>query len=108
MSFFSYIELGEYMRKICLIGGGHGTSRLIKGFKDKDVSIDVIVASSDNGGHTGEILKEFNTPALGDLRMVLESIINEPLLDFLKFRFDNLHGKSRVSLGNAIIACFRK
>lgn len=103
MSFFSYIELGECMKKICLIGGGHGTSRLIKGFKNKDVVIDVIVASSDNGGHTGEILKEFNVPALGDLRMVLESVIDAPLLDFFKFRFDFLHGKNKVSLGNLML-----
>lgn len=91
------------MKNICIIGGGHGTSRLIKGFKDIDAKIDIIVASSDNGGHTGEIIKEFNVPALGDLRMVLESLLDEPLLDFLSYRFKNLHGKSNVSLGNLML-----
>lgn len=91
------------MKRICIIGGGHGTSRLIKGFKDKDVNIDIIVASSDNGGHTGEIIKEFDVPALGDLRMVLESVVEKPLVDFLSYRFDSLHGKNRVSLGNLML-----
>ena len=91
------------MKNICIIGGGHGTSRLIKGFKDIDAKIDIIVASSDNGGHTGEIIKEFNVPALGDLRMVLESLLDEPLLNFFSYRFKNLHGKNKVSLGNLML-----
>ena len=92
------------MKRICLIGGGHGTSRLLKGFKDKDVSLDIIVTSSDNGGHSGELIKEFNIPALGDLRMVLESVLNKPLLEFMSYRFKHLHGKDSVSLGNLMLA----
>ena len=65
------------IKKICLIGGGHGTSRLIKSFRNYDVKVDAIITSCDNGGHSGELIKEFNVPALGDLRMVLESVINE-------------------------------
>lgn len=91
------------MKNICILGGGHGSSRLIKGFKNIDATIDVIVTSSDNGGHTGELVKEFNTPALGDLRMVLESILEKPLVDAFSYRFKRLHGKNNVSLGNLIL-----
>lgn len=88
---------------ICILGGGHGTSRLIKGFIGVDCNIDVIVTSSDNGGHTGEIIKEFDIPGLGDLRMVLESLLQQPLIDYFSYRFKNLHGKNNVSLGNLIL-----
>lgn len=88
---------------ICVLGGGHGTSRLIKGFNGSEHKVDIIVTSSDNGGHTGEIIKEFNVPALGDLRMVLESLLDKPLLEYFSYRFKNLHGKNNVSLGNLIL-----
>ena len=91
------------MKKICVIGGGHGTSRLIKGFKNVEAKIDVIVASNDNGGHTGEIIKEFEVPALGDLRMVLESLLDEPILKYFSYRFKRLHNIERVSLGNLML-----
>ena len=88
---------------ICILGGGHGTSRLVKGFNGENQNIDIIVTSSDNGSHTGEIIKEFDVPGLGDLRMVLESLLNKPLIDFFSYRFKNLHGKENVSLGNLIL-----
>ena len=91
------------MKNICIIGGGHGTSRLIKGFKGIDEKVDIVVASNDNGGHTGEIIKEFDVPALGDLRMVLESLLDEPLLKYFSYRFKHLHGKDKVSLGNLML-----
>jgi len=101
--FFHILNKVIYVKNICLIGGGHGTSRLIKGFKNVDAKVDVIVTSSDNGGHTGDIIKEFDVPALGDLRMVLESVLEKPLVDFFSYRFKCLHGKNNVSLGNLIL-----
>ena len=59
-----------------LIGGGHGLSNIVKGFKGEDVELSVIVSSLDNGGHTGEIRKEFDIVAVGDLRMVLSSLFD--------------------------------
>lgn len=91
------------MKNICILGGGHGVSRLIKGFKGTDNKIDIIVTSSDNGGHTGAIIKEFEVPALGDLRMVLESVVNQNLVNFFSYRFKNLHGEENVSLGNLML-----
>ena len=91
------------MKNICILGGGHGVSRLIKGFKDSNNKVDVIVTSSDNGGHTGKLIKEFNVPALGDLRMVLESVVDQPLIDFFSYRFKHLHKEDNVSLGNLML-----
>ena len=91
------------MKKICLLGGGHGSSRLIKGFINTENKIDVIVTSSDNGGHTGKLIKEFNVPALGDLRMVLESVLDKPLASYFSYRFKKIHNEDNVSLGNLML-----
>ena len=93
------------MRKVVLIGGGHGLSNLVKGFKNEDIDLTIIVSSSDDGGHTGKIRNEFNTIAVGDLRMVLNELLdnNSILKDIFDYRFDNIHGVSGVSLGNLII-----
>ena len=56
--------MGESMKKkVVLIGGGHGLSNMVKGFKNEDLDLTIIVSSSDDGGHTGKIRKEFNTVA---------------------------------------------
>lgn len=53
------------MKKITLIGGGSGTSNLARVLKD-DPSYDlsVIVSTSDSGGSTGMIRKEYGEVAL--------------------------------------------
>ena len=48
------------MKKIVLIGGGHGLSNLVKGFKDEDIDLSIVISSTDDGGHTGIIRKEFD------------------------------------------------
>ncbi len=93
-------------KKVVLIGGGHGLSNLVKGFKD-DNSLDltIVVSSADDGGHTGKIRKEFKIGAVGDLRMVLSELIkgDSSLKEIFDYRFNLLHGVSKVSLGNLMI-----
>lgn len=92
-------------KKVVLIGGGHGLSNMVKGFKSEDIDLTIVVSSSDDGGHTGKIRKEFQTVAVGDLRMVLNELIRDDssLKDVFDFRFNSLHGTSKVSLGNLMI-----
>lgn len=92
-------------KKVVLIGGGHGLSNMVKGFKNEDIDLTIIVSSSDDGGHTGKIRKEFQTVAVGDLRMVLNELINDDssLKDIFDYRFNLLHGVNRVSLGNLML-----
>lgn len=92
-------------RKVVLIGGGHGLSNMVKGFKNEDVDLSIVVASTDDGGHTGELRNEFKTVAVGDLRMVLNELIDDKssLKDIFDYRFNLLHGVKRVSLGNLMI-----
>lgn len=94
------------MKKVVLLGGGHGLSNIVKGFKNESVDLTIIVSSSDDGGHTGKIRDEFDTVAFGDLRMVLNELIDENsfLKDVFDYRFDELHGVNGVSVGNLLIA----
>lgn len=91
-------------KSIVLIGGGHGLSNLIKGFKDKELDLNIIVSATDDGGHSGILREEFGCFALGDLRMVLSELVNNSLFkDLLDYRFERLHGQENVSLGNLIL-----
>ena len=56
-------------KKVVVFGGGTGISYLLKGLKDFPLQITAVITVSDNGRSTGEKLrKEFNTPAVGDIR----------------------------------------
>ena len=92
-------------KRIVLIGGGHGLSNIVRGFKNENVDLTVVVSSTDDGGHTGKIRNEFKTVAVGDLRMVLNELIddNSALKEIFDYRFELLHGVNRVSLGNLMI-----
>lgn len=92
-------------KKVVLIGGGHGLSNMVRGFKNEDVDLTIVVSSADDGGHTGRIRGEFKTVAIGDLRMVLNELINEKssLKEIFDYRFSSLHGVNKVSLGNLMI-----
>jgi len=93
-------------KKVVLVGGGHGLSNLVKGFKNENVDLSIIVSSTDDGGHTQKIREEFGILAVGDLRMVLSELVDDSsaFKEFLDYRFDFLHGTSNVSLGNLMLS----
>ena len=63
-------------KKIVIFGGGTGISYLLKGLKDFPVDITAVITVADNGRSTGILRKEFNTPAVGDIRKVITSLSN--------------------------------
>lgn len=68
-------------KKVVILGGGTGMSSLLRGLKEFPLEITSIVSVCDDGKSTGKIRKEFNTPALGDIRKVLAALSEtEPLL----------------------------
>ena len=96
------------MKKIVVIGGGHGQSLILKSLKDlPDIELSAIVTVADNGGSTGILRKLYNLPAMGDIRNVLvalasdEGIINQ-IMDY-RFHGDDESDLSGHSLGNLII-----
>ena len=76
-------------KKIVVLGGGTGTSTVLKGLKYFPVDITAIITVSDNGKSTGRLRKEFYTPAVGDIRHVLSNLSTLP--DEVKNIMECLH-----------------
>ena len=58
-------------KKVVVLGGGTGMSNLLSGLKQYPLDITAIVTVCDDGKSTGKLRKEFNVPAMGDIRRVL-------------------------------------
>lgn len=84
-------------------------STLLKGIKEiDDIFLSAIVTVADDGGSTGVLRKEFNLPAVGDLRKVILSLSssdNEDLLQqIMNYRFQEKNTfLDNHSLGNIIL-----
>lgn len=96
------------MKRIVVIGGGHGQATIVKGLKKlNDIELCAIVTVADDGGSTGRLRELYNIPAVGDIRNVLVSLsdlkeLNE-LFDY-RFKGDDEKDVSGHSLGNLVLA----
>lgn len=92
-------------KKIVILGGGTGLSYLLKGLKNFPVEITAVITVSDNGRSTGKLRKEFNTPAVGDIRKVITSLseIDEPIKKMLEYRFKTSSDLDGHAVGNLIL-----
>jgi uncharacterized cofD-like protein len=87
------------MQKIVLIGGGSGVSELLTELlRQKNVEVSAVISVFDDGKSTGRLRKEFQIPAVGDLRKCFSAASNLP---FLETRLPNQH-----AVGNLILAAF--
>ena len=69
------------MKKIVVIGGGHGQSAICRGIKNlEDVDITAVVTVADDGGSTGRLRRRFHIPAMGDIRNVMISLAEDETL----------------------------
>lgn len=94
------------MKKIVIIGGGTGLSTVMKGFKTLgNVELSAIVTVADDGGSTGRLRKQFQIPAVGDIRNVMISMAkSESLLsELMNYRFDGSDDVGGHNLGNLIL-----
>jgi len=94
------------MKKITILGGGTGMSQLLKGFKQFPFDIRAIVAVSDDGSSTGRLRKEFNIPAIGDLRKVLVALSEKEVIaeKLLGYRFKTSSDLDGHAVGNLLLA----
>lgn len=92
-------------KKIVIFGGGTGISYLLKGLKDFPVDITAVITVADNGKSTGILRKEFNTPAVGDIRKVITSLsnIDKPIKEMLEYRFNTSSDLDGHALGNLVL-----
>ncbi len=94
------------MKKVVIIGGGTGSSVILRGFKEiEDIEITAIVTVADDGGSTGKLRKIYQIPAMGDIRNVMVSLAeNESLLaNLMDYRFDGQGEIAGHSLGNLML-----
>ena len=61
-------------KKVVILGGGTGSSRVLMSLKDLPLDITVVVTVSDNGSSTGKLREEFSIPAVGDIRKVISNL----------------------------------
>lgn len=79
------------MKKVVTIGGGGGHSQVLKGIKNiKDIEVTAICPSTDSGGSTGVLQKEYGgTGHIGDLTKCLIALCDDKsLTDSLMYRYD--------------------
>ena len=95
-------------KKIVLLGGGTGTSTILKGLKYFPVDITAVITVSDNGRSTGRLRKEFSTPAVGDIRHVLSNLSTLPddVKNIMEYRMSTYSDLNGHSMGNLILTAF--
>lgn len=93
-------------KKVVILGGGTGTSTLVRGLKQFPVDLSVVVSVCDDGKSTGKLREEFDIPAVGDLRHVITALSEtEPLFQkLLEYRFDTTSDLNGHAVGNLLLA----
>lgn len=91
------------MQKIVIFGGGSGLSQLLKGIVQFPWEVTAVVSVSDNGGSTGDLRKEMDIPAVGDITKVMMAMSgsSQGVKDLFMYRFakdGSLHGHSIKNL----------
>ena len=83
-------------KRIVVIGGGHGQAQICRGIKNiPNTHISAIVTVADDGGSTGRLRRQFNIPAMGDIRNVMIALASQETLfsSLMDYRFDDPSGK---------------
>lgn len=94
------------MKKVVVIGGGHGSSVILRGLKQiENIKLTAIVTVADDGGSTGRLRALYQAPAVGDIRNVMVALAeSESLLGTLMdFRFSGEEDVGGHNLGNLML-----
>lgn len=97
--------MNKQMVKIVVIGGGSGSSVVLRGLKQYTDYITAIVTVADDGGSSGKLREDLGMLPPGDIRNAIVALSNvEPVMaELMQHRFKS--GEfSGHSLGNMIIA----
>ena len=92
-------------KKVVVLGGGTGSSALLRGLKECPIDLTAIVSVCDDGNSTGVLREEFNIPAVGDIRRVLVSLSEtEPLvMELFNYRFRTKSDLDGHTVGNLLL-----
>lgn len=91
--------------KVVVLGGGTGSSTLLRGLKEFPVDLTAIVSVCDDGKSTGILREEFDIPAVGDIRRVLVALSEtEPLvMELFNYRFRTTSDLDGHTVGNLLL-----
>ena len=91
--------------KTVVLGGGTGSSTLLRGLKLLPLDITAVISVADDGRSTGKLRKEFNTVAVGDIRQVITALSDtEPLIEkLMNYRFETTSDLNGHAVGNLIL-----
>ena len=92
-------------KKVVVLGGGTGMSYLLRGLKEFPLDITAIITVSDNGMSSGKLRKEFNTPAVGDIRKVITNLsgTDDAIKEMMSYRFKTSSDLNGHAVGNLIL-----
>ena len=92
-------------KKVVILGGGTGTSCIVRGLKYFPIDLTCVITVSDNGSSTGRLRKEFDTPAVGDIRKVLSNLSTLPpdVRDVMEYRLKAQSDLNGHAICNLII-----
>lgn len=94
--------------KITVIGGGTGSTVVLKGLKSKkELSLSVIVGMMDDGGSNAVVRDEFGLLPLSDVRKSILALADEQSNDILRklftYRFSDSNSMRGHTLGNLLM-----
>lgn len=72
-----YLELPPKTKNIVCLGGGVGTSQILKGLRDYEYNLTAIVSMADDGGSAGRLRRAFAVPPPGDIVNCLAALSSE-------------------------------
>ena len=92
-------------KKIVVLGGGTGQSVLLSGLKRFPFDITAVVSVCDDGKSTGKLRREFNVPAMGDIRRVLIAMseTEDVVGKLVNYRFSTNGDFDGHTVGNIIL-----
>ncbi len=92
-------------KKVVVLGGGTGSSTLLRGLKEFPAELTAIVSVCDDGSSTGILREEFSIPAVGDIRRVLVALSEtEPLvMELFNYRFRTTSDLDGHTVGNLLL-----
>ena len=97
-------------KKVVLLGGGTGTSFVVRGLKYFPIDLTAVISVSDDGSSTGRLRKEFYTPAVGDIRKVLSNLstLPEEVKNVMEYRLDTYSDLNGHAIGNLVLTSLIK
>src|SRR3989344_1095496 len=99
-------------KKIVCLGGGIGTSMLLRGLKKYSLDLSIVTSMADDGGSSGRLRKAYNIMPPGDIVSCIAALISDDkreLAELLTYRFPGqryLHYNKVIDghkLGNLIM-----